>query len=145
MRGLSLLLFITVANEATTDLSVTGASVPPELEVSAAPAGTSPVASRYVPEEYGHPGIALARSAEEPAAPSTEDGESSHQHGGGGYRIVQWEWSYVQTPYIIASWLLVASVAKIRKFCNNNNNVSFRVLSCFDCGLVSTSGRVAES
>uniref|UniRef100_A0A8C1YVG5 Sodium/hydrogen exchanger n=1 Tax=Cyprinus carpio TaxID=7962 RepID=A0A8C1YVG5_CYPCA len=41
------------------------------------------------------------------------DGESSHQHGGGGYRIVQWEWSYVQTPYIIASWLLVASVAKI--------------------------------
>ncbi|KTF89810.1 hypothetical protein cypCar_00007517 [Cyprinus carpio] len=113
MRGLSLLLFITVANEATTDLSVTGASVPPELEVSAAPAGTSPVASRYVPEEYGHPGIAQARSAEEPAAPSTEDGESSHQHGGGGYRIVQWEWSYVQTPYIIASWLLVASVAKI--------------------------------
>uniref|UniRef100_A0A8C1R2J9 Sodium/hydrogen exchanger n=1 Tax=Cyprinus carpio TaxID=7962 RepID=A0A8C1R2J9_CYPCA len=113
MQGLSLLLFITVANEATTDLSVTGASVPPELEVSAAPAGTSPVASRYVPEEYGHPGIAQARSAEEPAAPSTEDGESSHQHGGGGYRIVQWEWSYVQTPYIIASWLLVASVAKI--------------------------------
>uniref|UniRef100_A0A8C1L8X5 Sodium/hydrogen exchanger n=1 Tax=Cyprinus carpio TaxID=7962 RepID=A0A8C1L8X5_CYPCA len=113
MRGLSLLLFITVASDATTDLYVTAASLPPELGVSAAPAVTSPVASRYVPEEYGHPGIALARSAEEPAAPSTEDGESSHQHGGGGYRIVQWEWSYVQTPYIIASWLLVASVAKI--------------------------------
>ncbi|XP_016310424.1 sodium/hydrogen exchanger 5-like [Sinocyclocheilus anshuiensis] len=115
MRGLSLLLFITVASDATTDLYVTGASLPPELEVSAAPAVTSPVASRYIPEEYGHPGIALARSAEEPAAPSTEDGESSshHHHGGGGYKIVQWEWSYVQTPYIIASWLLVASVAKI--------------------------------
>uniref|UniRef100_A0A673M9S1 Sodium/hydrogen exchanger n=1 Tax=Sinocyclocheilus rhinocerous TaxID=307959 RepID=A0A673M9S1_9TELE len=113
MRGLSLLLFITVASDATTDLYVTGASLPPELEVSAAPAVTSPVTSRYIPEEYGHPGIALARSAEEPAAPSTEDGESSSHHHGGGYKIVQWEWSYVQTPYIIASWLLVASVAKI--------------------------------
>ncbi|RXN21069.1 sodium hydrogen exchanger 5 [Labeo rohita] len=113
MRGLSLLLFITVASDAATDLYVTGASLQPELGVSAAPAVTSPVGSRYVPEEYGHPGIALARSAEEPAAPSTEDGESSHHHGGGGYKIVQWEWSYVQTPYIIASWLLVASVAKI--------------------------------
>ncbi|XP_016103857.1 sodium/hydrogen exchanger 5 [Sinocyclocheilus grahami] len=112
MRGLSLLLFITVVSDATTDLSVTAASLPPELGVSAAPAVTSPVASRYIPEEYGHPGIALARSAEEPAAPSAEDGESSHHHGG-GFKIVQWEWSYVQTPYIIASWLLVASVAKI--------------------------------
>uniref|UniRef100_A0A673M8D9 Sodium/hydrogen exchanger n=1 Tax=Sinocyclocheilus rhinocerous TaxID=307959 RepID=A0A673M8D9_9TELE len=112
MRGLSLLLFITVVSDATTDLHVTAASLPPELGVSAAPAVTSPVASRYIPEEYGHPGIALARSAEEPAAPSAEDGESSHHHGG-GFKIVQWEWSYVQTPYIIASWLLVASVAKI--------------------------------
>ncbi len=129
MRGLSLLLFITVASDGTTDLYVTAASLPPELGVSAAPAVTSPVASRYVPEEYGHPGIALGRSAEEPAAPSAEDGESTHQHGGGGFKIVQWEWSYVQTPYVIASWLLVASVAKIRKFCNNNNNISFRALN----------------
>lgn len=119
MRCLSLLLFIKVASDAAADLYVTGASLSPEPGVSAAPAVTSPVASRYIParEEYGHPGIALARSAEEPSAPSTEDGESSHHHGG-GYQIVQWEWSYVQTPYIIASWLLVASVAKIRKFCN---------------------------
>lgn len=114
MRCLSLLLFIKVASDAAADLYVTGASLSPEPGVSAAPAVTSPVASRYIParEEYGHPGIALARSAEEPSAPSTEDGESSHHHGG-GYQIVQWEWSYVQTPYIIASWLLVASVAKI--------------------------------
>lgn len=42
-----------------------------------------------------------------------EDGGASHH--GGGYKIVQWEWSYVQTPYIIAIWLLVASVAKIRE------------------------------
>lgn len=117
MRGLSLLLFITLARDAVTDLYVTGASLPPNLGVSAAPPATSPVAARYIPREYGHPGIALARSAEEPTTPSTEDGESSHHHGG-GFKIVQWEWSYVQTPYIIASWLLVASVAKIRKFCN---------------------------
>jgi len=118
MRCLSLLLFIKVATDAATDLYVTGASFPPEPGVSAAPTVTSPVAPRYTQarEEYGHPGIALARSAEEPTAPSSEDGESS-QHHGGGYKIVQWEWSYVQTPYIIASWLLVASVAKIRKFC----------------------------
>ncbi|XP_051545242.1 sodium/hydrogen exchanger 5-like [Myxocyprinus asiaticus] len=106
MLCVSLLLWITVAS-ASTDLYVTGASV-----VSAAPPVTSLAGSRYAPEEYGRPGIALARSAEEPASTSTEDGESSHQHGS-GYKIVQWEWSYVQTPYIIAIWLLVASVAKI--------------------------------
>uniref|UniRef100_A0AAZ3QGG4 Sodium/hydrogen exchanger n=1 Tax=Oncorhynchus tshawytscha TaxID=74940 RepID=A0AAZ3QGG4_ONCTS len=60
---------------------------------------------------YASPGIALARSAEEPSA-TTEDGGESHRHGG-GFQMVQWEWSYVQTPYIIAIWILVASVAKI--------------------------------
>ncbi|XP_019748803.1 sodium/hydrogen exchanger 5 [Hippocampus comes] len=39
--------------------------------------------------------------------------EEHRNHGGGGYRVVQWEWTYVQTPYVIAVWLLVASVAKI--------------------------------
>ncbi|KAJ8272196.1 hypothetical protein COCON_G00110550 [Conger conger] len=42
---------------------------------------------------------------------SSDAGQSSHH--GGGYKIVQWEWSYVQTPYVIAIWLLMASVAKI--------------------------------
>uniref|UniRef100_A0A8C6V499 Sodium/hydrogen exchanger n=1 Tax=Neogobius melanostomus TaxID=47308 RepID=A0A8C6V499_9GOBI len=51
--------------------------------------------------------VALARSTAE-----EEDQHQDHQHGG-GYKVVQWEWSYVQTPYIIATWLLVASVAKI--------------------------------
>ncbi|XP_072527290.1 sodium/hydrogen exchanger 5 [Salminus brasiliensis] len=67
-------------------------------------------AARQAPADLsvtGQPGHALARSVEE-----HEDGGASHHHGG-GYKIVQWEWSYVQTPYIIAIWLLVASVAKI--------------------------------
>lgn len=58
--------------------------------------------------------VALARSAAEEPLPGAGAEEHHHNHHhGGGYRVVQWEWSYVQTPYIIAIWLLVASVAKI--------------------------------
>lgn len=114
MLLLSLLLSLTATGDAATDLYVTGASRPPELVAGASPPVTSLAASRYTPQEDGDTGIAHGRSAEEPSSTNTEDGESSHNHGG-GYKIVQWEWSYVQTPYIIASWLLVASVAKIRK------------------------------
>ncbi|KAK1802503.1 hypothetical protein P4O66_021787 [Electrophorus voltai] len=95
------LLLVCSVGETAADLYVKGASVPPE---------PSRTPSRSSPEEYGNPGSAVARSAEAPA-PTAEDG-ASPRHGG-GYRIVQWEWSYVQTPYIIALWLLVASVAKI--------------------------------
>ncbi|XP_068438676.1 sodium/hydrogen exchanger 5 [Clinocottus analis] len=59
------------------------------------------------------PGASAARSAvQDPVGPGEEAGLPGPHHAG-GYRVVQWEWSYVQTPYIIATWLLVASVAKI--------------------------------
>lgn len=115
MLALSFLVVLAAVGEAATDLYVTEASLHPELGLGASPPVPSPTASRFQPEEdYGSPGIVLARSAEEPST-TTEDGESSHHHGG-GYKIVQWEWSYVQTPFIIAIWILVASVAKIRKW-----------------------------
>lgn len=100
-----LLLLSAAAGEAVTDryhADGPAASSSPPL---------TPTPSRCGAEESGRPGLALARSAEQPT-PTTVHGEASHPHGG-GYRIVQWEWSYVQTPYIIAIWLLLASVAKI--------------------------------
>ncbi|KAG7468301.1 hypothetical protein MATL_G00141600 [Megalops atlanticus] len=111
MLAISLLLLVTAAGEAVTDIYVTETSVNPGLSFSVSSV-SSPSAPQYYAEEYADPGIALARSADahEPAAAS-DSGESSHH--GGGYKIVQWEWSYVEPPYIIAIWLLVASVAKI--------------------------------
>nr|XP_023646145.1 sodium/hydrogen exchanger 5 [Paramormyrops kingsleyae] len=109
------LLLVTAVGVAAADLYGTEASVRPETAVSAAPPATlsaSPAASPYPPEEYAEAGIALARSADaHDPVETTDSGDASHH--GGGYKIVQWEWSYVQTPYIIAIWILVASVAKI--------------------------------
>ncbi|XP_028970546.1 sodium/hydrogen exchanger 5 [Esox lucius] len=119
LSSVSVLLLLSVAGEAAADLSVPEASLHPKLGLRdvggpgpSLPA--SPTASRLQVQrqnEYASPGIALARSAEEPSA-TTEEGSESHHHGG-GFQMVQWEWSYVQTPYIIAIWILVASVAKI--------------------------------
>ncbi|TNN32144.1 Sodium/hydrogen exchanger 3 [Liparis tanakae] len=73
---------------------------------SAGPPSAAPLLPPQPPLEDGPPAELVARSAaQEPAG-------GPH---GGGYRVVQWEWSYVQTPYTIATWLLVASVAKIRE------------------------------
>lgn len=114
MLAVSFLLLVTVAGEAAADLYLTEASLPPELALGAPPVPTP--TAYHQSEVYGQSGSASARSARsaEEAVTTSDNGESSHH--GGGYKIVQWEWSYVQTPYIIAIWLLVASFAKIRKF-----------------------------
>ncbi|XP_062404478.1 sodium/hydrogen exchanger 5 [Sardina pilchardus] len=111
MLVVSFLLLVTVAGEAVADLYLTEASLPPELALSA-PLVPTPTAY-HQSEVYGQPGSESARSVRsaEESGTTTDNGESSHH--GGGFKIVQWEWSYVQKPYTIAIWLLVASFAKI--------------------------------
>ncbi|CAN9506546.1 unnamed protein product [Ophioblennius macclurei] len=110
MLFLPVLLLLTAA---AADRTGPGAATPlrgPGLGVS------PPVPASSSGEELGSPGVALGRSAaEEPVRLGEEAAEPSEQqaHHGGGFRVVQWEWSYVQTPFIISMWLLVASGAKI--------------------------------
>ncbi|XP_061878806.1 sodium/hydrogen exchanger 5 [Entelurus aequoreus] len=82
---LTLVLVLLTASAAAADRSAT-VGPPPELP--------------HTGGEYAGPTDPLPRPEED-------------RHHGGGYRVVQWEWTYVQTPYVIAVWLLLASVAKI--------------------------------
>ncbi|KAG7482358.1 sodium/hydrogen exchanger 5 [Solea senegalensis] len=100
---LLLLLFSAAADlSGTADLRETGLSIP----ASAPPLLLCPQPG--APRDLAPPGLASARSA----VGEPEEAQNVGHHGG-GFRVVQWEWTYVQTPYIIAMWLLVASVAKI--------------------------------
>ncbi|XP_067905664.1 sodium/hydrogen exchanger 5 isoform X2 [Heterodontus francisci] len=44
---------------------------------------------------------------------STEDEGDPHGHDIVGFEMVKWQWVHVQRPYLIAVWILVASLAKI--------------------------------
>lgn len=130
------LLLLSVVGKDAADLPATDASLFPDLGLRSGgltgpslPASPTTSLDRFQvqpQEEYASPGIALARSAEEPSAITEDGGGESHRHGG-GFQMVQWEWSYVQTPYVIAIWILVASVAKIRKW--TSDHISLNVLA----------------
>ncbi|CAL8351106.1 unnamed protein product [Merluccius merluccius] len=96
-----LLLLTPPVTGAVTELSVTES-------LQNGPAGTGAAG------DHGPPGLASPRSAGEQVQQGVPEVQQEEQPGHtGGFRIVQWEWSYVQTPYIIAVWLLLASLAKI--------------------------------
>ncbi|XP_074135302.1 sodium/hydrogen exchanger 3 isoform X2 [Sminthopsis crassicaudata] len=48
-----------------------------------------------------------------PRVLGTEEIPGHNSHGKEGFQIVTFKWSHVQDPYIIALWILVASLAKI--------------------------------
>lgn len=64
------------------------------------------------------PGLLLALLPALGALPrvrSVEEGPGSAHGHSQGFQVVTFEWDHVQDPYIIALWILVASLAKIGK------------------------------
>ncbi|MEQ2190006.1 hypothetical protein GOODEAATRI_031130, partial [Goodea atripinnis] len=139
LLGLMLLLL----TAAGADLS--GSAAPHRGPVHAAPSAPPLLLLPQPGPLYGAPGVALARSAAEESAGTgkAEREAAEHHHHDGGYRVVQWEWSYVQTPYIIAIWLLVASVAKIRKSAAVCESVQEMFQTGSGTGLTGTFTRIA--
>uniref|UniRef100_A0A8C5FWI9 Sodium/hydrogen exchanger n=1 Tax=Gadus morhua TaxID=8049 RepID=A0A8C5FWI9_GADMO len=91
-------------------LPVTGAAT----ELSVTESLQSGLAGLGVSGGHGPPGLVSPGSTgEQVKQVQPEVAEEEGSHHGGGFKIVQWEWSYVQTPYIISVWLLLASLAKI--------------------------------
>ncbi|CAL8361225.1 unnamed protein product [Gadus morhua 'NCC'] len=91
-------------------LPVTGAAT----ELSVTESLQSGLAGLGVSGDHGPPGLVSPGSTgEQVKQVQPEVAEEEGSHHGGGFKIVQWEWSYVQTPYIISVWLLLASLAKI--------------------------------
>ncbi|XP_036081968.1 sodium/hydrogen exchanger 3 isoform X2 [Rousettus aegyptiacus] len=62
---------------------------------------------------WGLPLALLLALREVPRALGVEQGSSDAQDASQGFEVVTFKWHHVQDPYIIALWILVASVAKI--------------------------------
>lgn len=62
---------------------------------------------------WGLPLALLLALREVPRALGVEQGSGDAQDASQGFEVVTFKWHHVQDPYIIALWILVASVAKI--------------------------------